>query len=63
MTSAELERGLGFLLIQGGAAWFFAKLHWMLFKKSESPSREDLMVYTIIYFFVLLPVRWWLLKN
>ena len=63
MTLAEIERALGAFLIQGGVGWVFANLHWMILKKTESPSRMDLLMYTIVYFVVLLPVRWWLVKN
>ena len=63
MSVAEFELQLGSFLITGAVAWVFAKVHWMILRNTESPSRKDLLYYAFTYFALLLPVRYWLVKN
>lgn len=63
MSLPEVEGGFGFIVIQGSAAWVCAQVFWMVFKKNKTPTPMDIFATSIVWFFILLPIRWWLFKG
>jgi hypothetical protein len=58
MNLEQFEKDIGCLVLNGAVAWFFAQMYWVLFKRGQTPTRMDIVAGSIIWFFILMPIRW-----